>query len=62
MGDTLFPAYISMCLVESSLVVQVSGIEVNVAETSVSKLGDSSAYKAVVIEGQGAIGHSLVPE
>ena len=42
--------------------VRVSGIEVNIAESSVSELGDSSAYKAVVIEGQGAIGYSLVPE
>ena len=42
--------------------VRVSGIEINFAETSISKLGDSSAYKAVVVKGQGAIRHSLVPE
>jgi hypothetical protein len=48
--------------VESLLVLRVSGIEINYAESSISELGDSSAYKAVVIEGQGAIGYSLVPE
>jgi hypothetical protein len=43
-------------------VVRVSRIEATGAESSVSKFGDSIAYKAVVIEGKGAIGHSLVPE
>ena len=42
--------------------VQVHGIEGYVAEMSVSKLRDPSTYKTVVIEGKGAIRHSLVPE
>jgi hypothetical protein len=42
--------------------VQVTGIEGSVAEMSVSKLGDPSAYKTVVIEGKGAIRHGLIPE
>jgi len=42
--------------------VQVSGIEGPAEETSISKLRDPSAYKTVVIEGKGAIRHSLVPE
>lgn len=37
------------------MVVRVNGIEEKVAENSISKLGDSSAYKAVVIERKGAI-------
>lgn len=42
--------------------VQVNGIEGKVADNSISKLGDSSAYKAVVIERKGAIRHSPIPE
>jgi hypothetical protein len=42
--------------------VQVHGIEDDVAEISVSKLRDPSTNKTVVIEGKGAIRHSLVPE
>jgi len=41
---------------------QVRGIEGRVGETSVGKLGDTSTYKKVMIEGKGAIRHSLVPE
>jgi hypothetical protein len=47
---------------ESLFVVRVNRIEGTAAETSVSKFGDSSAYKVVVIEGKGAIRYRLVPE
>ena len=37
------------------------GVEENIAEYAISKLGDSSAYKVVVIVRESTIGHSLVP-
>ena len=52
----------SICVVESLLVVRISRIEGNAGETSVSKLGDSSAYKVAMIERNGAIRYSLVPK
>ena len=42
--------------------IQGSGIEGNMAEIPVSNIRDSSAYKVVVIEGNGAMRHSLVPK
>ena len=41
---------ISIYIVESLLVIWISGIEVSLRVNSVGKLRDSSAYKAVVIE------------
>jgi hypothetical protein len=48
--DTPDPGKISIYIVESLLVSWISGIEVSARESSVSKLRDSSANKAVVIE------------
>jgi len=60
--DTPDPGKISIYIVESLLVSWINGIEGSVRESSVGKLGDSSAYKAVMIEWQGAIRHGLNPE
>ena len=49
------------CVVESLLVVQVSGVKHSVAKGSISKLRDLSVYKMVMIEGKSAVRHSLVP-
>ena len=42
--------------------IRGSGIEGNVAEIAIRDLRDACAYKVVVIEGKGAIRHSLVAE
>jgi hypothetical protein len=60
--DTPDSGKISICIVEPLLVIRGSRIEDNRAEVSISELGDSSAYKVVMIERQGAIRHGLVPK
>jgi hypothetical protein len=60
--DTPDSGKISKCSAEPLLVIRGSGIEAKRTEVSISELGDSSAYKVVMIERQGAIGHGLVPK
>jgi hypothetical protein len=60
--DTRDPGKISICIMESLLVIRISGIEARLRESAVGKLRDSSVYKPVVIERQGTIRHGLIPE
>ena len=60
--DTSDSGNISICIMEPLLVIRGSGIEVNRAEGSINELGDSSVYKVVMIERQGAVRHGLVPK
>ena len=55
------PVKTSKYIVDSLLVIWSSAIERSGAETSISKLRDSSAHKMVVIEGKGAIRYRLIP-
>ena len=48
--------------VVSLLMVRICGVKGNTAELAVSKLGDSSVYKVVMMIRKGAIRHSLVPK
>jgi len=48
--DKPVPLKISICIVESLLVIWSSRIEMSARESSVGKLRDSSVYKAVMIE------------
>ena len=60
--DTPFASCRSICLVEPLLVVRVTRIKANPTESAVRNLRDSSIYKMVMIERQGAIRCSFVPE
>ena len=60
--DTQVPRCSGICHVGSPLVIPVSEIKERATKSSISEFRDSSAYKVVVIERQGAIRHSLVPK
>ena len=60
--DTPFASCRNIYLVESLLVVWVTRLKGNAAEKAVNDLRDSGVYEVVMIERQGAIRRSFVPE